>query len=234
MQVCQRCRRKRHDGSSYLVKTSSRDCGEETSDGIGGRIGAVHAETSSTSRPSSIAPTAVCRGRKSAVTTVNRRRSCLSFAWLVIRHGTVYGFAVLGVLLSPIPVLMLGDHDVQNSLRSPEKHSGVYSIQDWKPEVAFVPPPDSGDFDGDGTADLLTVEYYHQEPLFSPSTSGMLYVRSGRTKEVLLAHAVPTPLMGGQWTSDVDGNGTTDVLIWSLRSHAVLGMRRARRVSSRD
>jgi hypothetical protein len=89
--------------------------------------------------------------------------------------------------------------------------------------VAPAPRITTGDFDGDRVPDELECEYFHMEPLFRASTSGMVYVRSGASGEVLLAHAVPTPLHGCFWLGDLDANGTDDIAIEGKSGMIVYG-----------
>jgi hypothetical protein len=84
------------------------------------------------------------------------------------------------------------------------------------------------DFDGDGTLDRIEVEYYHQEPMFSASKSGMVIVSSGATGEPLLAYAVDCPMNPVAWCGDVDGNGTEDVLVVENARAVVIGSERRR------
>ena len=142
-----------------------------------------------------------------------------------IRDGIIVG----SVLLACGAVLygMLGGEDVLRAYSLPERHEGTYEIgpSDVLPTSARSPDFTRGDFDGDGTADDLTVDYVHREPLFGRTTSGMVYVRSGRTGRVLLAHAVATPMNMVNWKGDLDRNGTDDILIEDERRQFVLGRR---------
>ena len=127
-------------------------------------------------------------------------------------------FLLMGLLL------LDGFADVRKAYYPPpELHVGVQelalSAPRTKGESAEVPH----DFDGDGIADELSNDYFHMEPLFEPVTSGMVRVRSGATSELLLAHAVPTPLNHCSWFGDVDGNGTEDVLVQEMERTVVLG-----------
>jgi hypothetical protein len=81
------------------------------------------------------------------------------------------------------------------------------------------------DFDGDGVEDELSVDYVHREPLFARTTSGMVYVYSGRTGEVLLARAVDVPINTAWWCGDRDGNGTDEVLVRDNGRRFALGRR---------
>lgn len=151
-----------------------------------------------------------------------------------LRRGPGHVIAFAGFSMVWIPLLLLvlwaalllSDDDVRRAYPSPERHAGV---REWKLSGP-LPPPDlrreaGGDFDGDGVLDVLTLEYFHMEPLHRPTTSGMVYVRCGRTGEVLLAHAVASPISGYLWAGDVDGNGTDDVLVKSRGTWSVLGFR---------
>jgi hypothetical protein len=80
------------------------------------------------------------------------------------------------------------------------------------------------DFDGDGTLDRLSVEYYHQEtPFAKKSSSGMVLVMSGSTGETLLGYATPCHFYPASWCGDVDGNGTQDVIAESDIEPIVFG-----------
>jgi hypothetical protein len=134
------------------------------------------------------------------------------------------------LLLGYIAVLWMTCGDILRAYPSPETHDHVHEIALSDAQVALDPESESGrtDFDGDGTPDELDVEYFHMEPLFSRTTSGMVYVRSGRTNELLLAHAVDTPLCRAHWCGDLDGNGTDDLRIRDDGRCFALGYQRKR------
>lgn len=121
-------------------------------------------------------------------------------------------FLVALVLGTTVALAIVPDGwDIVNAYPSPEHHAGVARLD--------VPFPDGiewdhrGDFDGDGTDDVLEVESYSMQRLFGRWTGGLLRLRSGRTKELLFAHALPTPIDTAVWCGDRDGNGTDDVLV---------------------
>jgi hypothetical protein len=121
---------------------------------------------------------------------------------------------------------LLGGEDMVRAYSFPEQHGGIYELgQPAELPTTSREPSVAADFDGDGTADDLWVDYLHREPLFGRATSGMVYVRSGRTGDVPLAHAVATPLNMATWCGDLDGNGTDDVLLEDLGRRFVLGRR---------
>jgi hypothetical protein len=87
-------------------------------------------------------------------------------------------------------------------------------VQVQRLESSLTEPPqprERGDFDGDGVDDKLDVTYLHRDFVFAESTSGMLYVRSGASGAVLLAHPLPTPMNAARWCGDVDGDGRDEV-----------------------
>ncbi len=123
---------------------------------------------------------------------------------------------------------VLGGEDMLRAYPSRERHEGVYEFDAPDAQVASFPGADVavGDFDGDGTADELTIDHFHMEPLFERDTWGMVYIRSGQTHDVLLAHAVDTPVpSGARWSGDLDGNGTDDLLVSDEGRQFVLGRR---------
>ncbi len=124
---------------------------------------------------------------------------------------------------------VLGGEDMLRAYPSRERHEGVYELAVPESELAALPGLDSdegnGDFDGDGVTDELSVEYFHIEPLFKRSTSGLVEVRSGRTGQVLLAHLVDAAINRAWWYGDRDGNGTEDILVLDEGHRFVLGRR---------
>lgn len=126
-------------------------------------------------------------------------------------------FALAGLSLLFV-LLLLTNKDMANAYPSPERHEWVKRIP--VPSTAGSPGPaelsglqEEKDFNGDGVADRLSIEFFQMEPLFSPVTSGMVLVHSGANGALLLAHAVPSPLDFPKWCGDIDGNGTVDVLV---------------------
>lgn len=104
------------------------------------------------------------------------------------------------------------DEDVQRAYPSPEQLDDVYFIglsSDSAPSTPRVPH----DFNGDGIPDFFWVEYFHVEPLFARSTSGLLRVYSGANHSTLLARTVATPLTRVEWCGDSDHNGTDDLCV---------------------
>lgn len=69
----------------------------------------------------------------------------------------------------------------------------------------------SGDFDGDGLEDEFEVVSLRREFLFSDGTFNMLYVRSGASRDVLLAHPLDSPFSKAWWLRDSDGDGRDEV-----------------------
>jgi hypothetical protein len=104
------------------------------------------------------------------------------------------------------------DDDVQRAYPSPEQLEGVYSVA-YSSSVVPAPPRVAHDFDGDGIPDFFRVEYFHIEPLFQRSTSGLLRVYSGADHSTLLAKTVATPLTRVSWFGDVGHNGMDDLLV---------------------
>lgn len=83
------------------------------------------------------------------------------------------------------------------------------------------------DFDGDGSADEFSVEYFHMEPVFSDdATSGLLRVRSGKDSSDLLVFPTATPMVSVAWAGDLDGNGTDDLRVTNDRRDVSLLHRR--------
>ncbi len=70
-----------------------------------------------------------------------------------------------------------------------------------------------GDFDGDGVDDELEIVWMTREFLFSEGTFSMLYVRSGASRDVLLAHPLESPFSKAWWLRDSDGDGRDDVYV---------------------
>ena len=104
--------------------------------------------------------------------------------------------------------------DLEDRLRaypSPEWHEGTRRIE--IAQRASVEILEAGDFDGDGIEDELSIDYFHMRPFGDRATSGMVRVRSGASGDLLLAHAVPSPLNQADWCGDLDDDGTDDVLI---------------------
>lgn len=132
----------------------------------------------------------------------------------------------LFVVVSFVAVLLSGNAgDILRAYPSPERHDGIRELAVTASLPASVL---AGDFDGDGTEDTLSIEYFHMEPLFQRTTSGMVEVRSGGTGEILLAHAVDTPLSRATWCGDIDGNGTEEVLIQDDGRRFALGFQNVR------
>jgi hypothetical protein len=142
----------------------------------------------------------------------------------------IYLIGSAAALCTSFTVLLFLLVDLDDYLRVytyPEFHRGVRDVlRPASPDRLHR--TEAGDFDGDGITDKLDTDYVHREPLFQRTTSGMVYVRSGRTGELLLAHAVATPFNYGEWVGDVDGNGTSDVLIRDNPRPVVLGFKRQR------
>ncbi|MEM7515833.1 MAG: hypothetical protein AAF368_02770 [Planctomycetota bacterium] len=129
-------------------------------------------------------------------------------------------FALAGLSLLFV-LLLLTNKDMANAYPSPERHERVKRLPaaSISVSVAATGPEElpgleeERDFDGDGVADRLSIEFFQMEPLFTPVTSGMVLIHSGATGALLLAHAVPSPLDFPKWCGDVDGNGTEDVFL---------------------
>ena len=118
--------------------------------------------------------------------------------------------------------------DVLRAYPSPELHEDVRELAKWPFASQPRGPRVRHDFNGDGVADDLSVEYFHMEPLLRRATSGMVSVQSGRTRRLLLAHAVANPCISVEWIGDVDGNGTDDLLVSDFGRTLVLGHVRSR------
>jgi hypothetical protein len=103
------------------------------------------------------------------------------------------------------------DDDVQRAYPSPEDLDGVSILA--PSAAAAATPRVPHDFDGDGIPDFFWVEYFHMEPLFRASTSGLLKVYSGENHSTLAALTVDTPICRVSWCGDVDHNGTDDLLV---------------------
>ena len=104
--------------------------------------------------------------------------------------------------------------DVLRAYPSPNRLEGIRVREIPSDHLARLRSiEDAGDFDGDGTADEVSVSYFHIEPLFEPTTSGLLEIRSGVDGVVLLARTLPTPFTRVAWYGDADFNGTEDVLV---------------------
>jgi hypothetical protein len=98
--------------------------------------------------------------------------------------------------------------DIVRGWRNPPHYALVQRLE---PSPAARPPArERGDFDGDGVDDELEKTYLHRDFVFAESTSGMLYVRSGASGAVLLAHPLPTPMNLAHWCGDIDGDGRDD------------------------
>ncbi len=134
--------------------------------------------------------------------------------WL--RIGSFIAAAiVLTVLLGAVVLWSALGADVWHAYPSPERHENV-SVQRF--EFGALPPADAAgritaDFDGDGIADRVETEYFHMEPLFSRSTSGLLHVISGADGSRLATHAIDTPENTAYWCADRDHNGTNELVV---------------------
>jgi hypothetical protein len=132
--------------------------------------------------------------------------------------------AALAVVLSIVGALALAfgvlvvvnvasEHeDLARGWRNPPHYASVRRA----PAAANEPRRDrseAGDFDGDGVDDVLECVYLHRMFLFAQSTSGMVYVHSGASGALLLAHPVPTPMSDVHWRPDSDGDGADEVLV---------------------
>lgn len=139
--------------------------------------------------------------------------------------GLVAAGAIALVLLASAGACAGGcvllDDDVRRAYPSPEVHEHVSELDPASTRAAS--PAVRQDFDGDGVVDHLDVEYLHMEPLLARATSGMVYVWSGATREVLFAHAVANPMIQASWWGDVDGNGTDDVRVEDAPAVRVFG-----------
>jgi len=123
------------------------------------------------------------------------RRIVLNSGWIVCAVVSWFAF----------------DDDVQRAYPSPEQLEGVSILA--APLTAVATPRVPHDFDGDGIPDFFWVEYFHIEPLFRTSTSGLLKVYSGENHSTLAALTVDTPMCQVAWCGDVDHNGTDDLLV---------------------
>jgi hypothetical protein len=134
------------------------------------------------------------------------------------------------LFLGYVALLLVNLDDILRAYPSPEQNDHVRELPLSDAQVTSESATDSatGDFDGDGTPDELTVEYFHIEPLFSRATSGMLHVVSGRTRELLLARVIDTPFSEAKWCGDLDGNGTDDLRIHDEGRWRALGYQRER------
>jgi hypothetical protein len=123
-----------------------------------------------------------------------------------------------------VPIIF-GPEDVLRAYRFPEEHAHVRALA-WTsagPDTSAKSAGIAHDFDGDGTADVVTTEYLHREPIFGRATSGMVYVRSGTTGAALLAHAIACPLPEASFCGDRDGNGTDDLHVVDAGQSHLLG-----------
>jgi hypothetical protein len=99
--------------------------------------------------------------------------------------------------------------DIVRGWSNPPQYAQVQRLEN---SVSNPPQPrERGDFDGDRVDDKLDVTYLHRDFVFAESTSGMLYVRSGASGAVLLAHPLPTPMNAARWCGDIDGDGRDEV-----------------------
>jgi hypothetical protein len=152
---------------------------------------------------------------------------------VVVRVAVSVATAAALLLSSYVALRLFGRDDFEDIARaypSPEMHWHVRELGLSDAELASKPGSESApaDFDGDGTLDELVFEYFHMEPLFSRPTSGMIRVISGRTHELLLAHAVDGPFSRVEWCGDLDGNGTDDLRIHDEGRWRALGYQRER------
>src|SRR5262245_39457039 len=123
------------------------------------------------------------------------RARASTLPWLLV--AAALGLATIGIVAGLLLLaLVVCDDDIRRAYPSPERHAHVRLSP-----TAFVSneprraPRVLHDFDGDGIEDTLSVEYFHMEPLFARSTSGMLRVISGADGSVLVAHATLTPIV---------------------------------------
>ena len=151
----------------------------------------------------------------------------------LLRFGLGLGISVsLASACIVVVALLANAEDILRAYPSPEKHDDVRQIWRADPREESDARPGclvgTGDFDGDGLDDAISVEYFHMEPLFRPSTSGMVFVRSGRDGKPLLAQATPTPFTHVSWLGDVDSNGTDDIETDDGKSRITFGFVRDR------
>lgn len=104
--------------------------------------------------------------------------------------------------------------DRMRAYPSPERHEGVARVE---LDGGVAPKAlEDGDFDGDGIEDKLSLDCFHMKPFGGRETRGLVSVRSGKTGELLLAHAVSfcfSFARSATWIGDLDGNGSNEVLI---------------------
>jgi len=148
---------------------------------------------------------------------------------LLLFGAAGFGLGILLLICGLFATAFVLDGDVRKAYPSPEMHAGVCELASHEPTGSIARPYLNHDFDGDGVADELAVEYFHMEPLVRRSTSGIVYVRSGATKHVLLAHAVVDPNPNrAAWVGDVDRSGTDDVSVRDEGRTFVLGYAKPR------
>ena len=87
---------------------------------------------------------------------------------------------------------------------------------------------ESGDFDGDGVLDSLTMDALEFPDGWGTSERAVVRIRSGADQSVLLEHDTGVTVWGwvcgeGHWCGDIDGNGTDDVLFSDDRGRYALG-----------
>ena len=129
-------------------------------------------------------------------------RTC--FHWLALTLGYV--------VLTTLTIVMLQSGcqwavspERQDKTRALASFPSDFQVPRWSGQAA--------DFDGDGVPDELCADWYHVETLFGRGPSGMVYVKSGKTGDVILAHAKGAPFLSGGWYADYDGDGLTDVVL---------------------
>jgi hypothetical protein len=130
---------------------------------------------------------------------------------VAIAAASFVGTLTALLLLTYVVFRLVGDWD---DIRRGWTVTGEYeSTRRTRAVVAPTGTPRAtrGDFDGDGVDDELEVVYLVRELLFSAGTRGMLYVRSGASGAVLLAHPLPTPMNAARWCGDIDGDGRDEV-----------------------
>lgn len=132
------------------------------------------------------------------------------------------GAAVLAGLYA-LRLLVADGADIARGWKNPSQYALVQRLD----PAPTTPPParERGDFDGDGVDDELDATYLRREFVFAESTSGMLYVRSGASGEILLAHPLPTPMNAAHWCGDLDGDGRDDIWADSPKPGAAFAFR---------